>query len=165
MHAFEVWNTLSPELNHTILDSACLNNKKLYRHAVQDLAENLRRRPQFLLDLPRAERHKIFQPLLGLPNYYVLAQNLIMNWLVADESKMLAFFLDQLGIGHDGQGCVDNFPETVDAARLKAAVEALYGAFDAEKVTVYLKTFDAVSGCDWPGLKDLIREPKAAAQA
>jgi hypothetical protein len=165
MHAFEVWNTLSPGLNHQILDSACLNNKRLYRQVVDDMASNLRRRNKALLDMPRAERHKLFQPLLGLPNFYVLTQNLVMNWLVADESEMLASFLDQLGIEHDGEGCVDMFPETMDDGKLKAAVDGLYAAFPEEKVTLYLNTFDDVSGCNWAGLKDLIRQPKAAVQS
>lgn len=165
MHAFQIWASLSQPLQHEILESSYFNQKKLYRLLIQDMADVLRKRPILLQALPRKERHMLFQPILGLPNYQVLSQNLLMQWLVEDQSKMMAAFLDSLGIGHDGKGCVDSFPSEIDEARLKAAVEKLYAEFSEEKVTVYLRTFDVLSGADWPALNPLIRESAAVEAA
>ena len=158
MHAFQIWASLSQPLQHEILESSYFNQKKLYRMLVQDMSEVLRKRPILLQALPRKERHMLFQPLLGLPNYQVLTQNLLMQWLVSDQSKMMAAFLEGLGIEHDGKGCVDSFPDEIDQAKLKTAVEKLYTEFPEEKVTVYLRSFDTLSGANWPSLTPLIRE-------
>lgn len=165
MHAFQIWASLSQPLQHEILESSYFNQKKLYRLLIQDMADVLRKRPILLQALPRKERHMLFQPILGLPNYQVLSQNLLMQWLVEDQSKMMAAFLDALGIEHDGKGCVDSFPGEIDEAKLKAAVEKLYAEFPEEKVTVYLRTFDVLSGANWPSLNPLIRESAAVETA
>jgi len=161
MHAFQIWASLSQPLQHEILESSYFNQKKLYRILLQDMADALRKRPILLQSLPRKERHMLFQPILGLPNFQVLSQNLLMQWLVHDQSKMMASFLDSLGIEHDGKGCVDSFPEAIDEAKLKSGVEKLYADFPEEKVTVYLRTFDVLSGANWPALSPLIRETAA----
>jgi hypothetical protein len=159
MRAFEVWNDLSPALNHEILETAYRLQKKLYRRVIDDLAPQLRMRPQRLLDMPKVERHALFQPLLALPLMDVLSQNLLLHWLAQEAHPLMATFLNELGIAHDGKGCVEEFPATVDPARLAKAVETLYASFPAEKVTLYLRTFDSVSGCQWPGLTDLVQNP------
>jgi hypothetical protein len=156
MHAFEIWSKLSKELNHEILEVACLNEKRLYRHAVQDLSEALRRRPQMILELPRTARHELFQPLLGLPQYDVLGHNLIINWLRVEGESMLVTFLDEVGVGHDGHGCADEFPESMDAAKVEKACKALYEKFPAEKVSLYLQVFPNITGVDW-GVEKFIK--------
>lgn len=165
MHAFQIWASLSQPLQHEILEASYFNQKKLYRMLIQDMADALRKRPLLLQTLPRNERHMLFQPILGLPNYQVLTQNLLMQWLVADQSKMMAFFLEALGIEHDGKGCADVFPAEMDEDKLKAAVEGLYAGFPEEKVTVYLRTFNVLSGSDWPELAPLIRESVSSESA
>lgn len=150
MRAFQIWNDLSVNLNHEILESAYLNNKKLYRSLVDEMAKNLHQRSQKLLDTPRAERHIAFKGILLLPNFDVLTQNLLMSWLLHSESALMAAFLDELKIPHDGRGCVEELPEKVDDKLFSSAVAALYKKFDQEKVTVYLKTFDSVGGRNWP---------------
>lgn len=157
MFAHQAWSHLSPELNHEVLEAACLHEKKLYRRVVQEMAQNLRRRPQMLLEMPRRERHGLFQPLLGLPQFDLAAQNLIIVWLSETQAGMLVSFLDALGIAHDGKGYADAFPESVEPERLRAAVEGIYGAHDAGRVSLYLRVLDRISGVDWPGLENMIR--------
>jgi hypothetical protein len=149
MRAFEIWPKLSKELNHEILEAAYLSGKPLYRHAVQELSEVLRKRPQVVLGLPRAARHELFLPLLGLPQFDVLGSNLAINWLRASGVPMLAAFLDEVGVEHDGRGCSENFPGSVDAARVERACMALYGRFPAEKVSFYLQLFPRITGTRW----------------
>ncbi|MFH1066694.1 MAG: hypothetical protein V1746_02170 [bacterium] len=157
MRAYEIWGELSPSLNHAVLEAAYVHQKKLYRNLVQDAAQHLHQRPQRLLETPRNERHAQFQPLLASPAFYMLSQNLLLNWLLQSESAMMAAFLDALRIAHDGQGCASDFPEKIDDTLLTDAVAKLYEKFDAEKIRFYLKTFDSVAGVNWPSLQKLIR--------
>lgn len=157
MRAYEVWGELSPTLNHSVLEAAYTHQKKLYRNLVQDAAKHLHQRPQRLLEVPRNERHAQFQTLLASPAFYMLSQNLLLNWLLQSESAMMVALLDALHIPHDGQGCSSDFPEKIDDALLKEAVAKLYEKFDAEKVRFYLKTFDSVADVNWPSLQTLIR--------
>jgi hypothetical protein len=144
-------------LNHEVLDAACLHDKKLYRRLMNDMAANLRKRPQALLALPRTERHVLFQPLLGLPQFDVLAQNLLIVWLGATQKEMMAAFLDALSIRHDGNGYAEGFPESVEDGVLRTAVDGLYARFPAPAVSLYLGVMDRISGVRWPNLSGLVR--------
>jgi hypothetical protein len=158
MRAFEIWKDMSPSLNHEILECAYLNHKKLYKVLLEEMSANLRIRIQKLQELPRAERHTKFQSLLLLPHFDLVTQNLLLSWLASTQQEMMSAFLDELGIAHDGAGCVEEFPEKMEDAKLKKGVDTLYQKFDPEKVTIYLKAFDTVAGRTWPVAK-LIREP------
>jgi len=157
MRAYQVWTTLPGPLNHEIWQSVYLQDKKLYRLAVQDMAEALRKRPQALLELPREARHELFRPLMGLPQFDVLGHNLVIKWLGSTRQAMLVDFLDALGIPHDGNGCAEQFPETMTVARLKKAIAALYAKHDAPAVSLYLHLFPSICGVNWPGLADHIQ--------
>jgi hypothetical protein len=161
MFAHEAWKEVTPPLNHEVLEASYAHEKKLYRRLVQEMAQNLRKRPQMLLDMPRTERHALFHPLLALPHFDLTAQNLIIVWLSETQAPMMAAFLDALGIGHDGKGYADGFPDQMEAGRLKAAVDSLYGAFPADAVGLYLRVMDRISGVDWSELPGLVRAPKS----
>jgi len=156
MYACELWKDLTPELHHELLEAVYLNNKKLYRNIVGQMAKNLRSRPERLLETPRTERHLLFQPILALPQFHLITQNILMDWLRHTQTPLLVHFLDALGIPHDGTGCTDTFPSQLDDSKLPAAVESLYASFPKDHVTLYLKTFDAVTGVDCPKLQELV---------
>ena len=156
MHAYQIWKDLGPELNHEILDSACTENKKLYKQLLEEVSKALRVRPQKLLEASRKERHDRFHDLLGRPDFGILSQNLLMNWLDKSQRAMLVAFLDKLNLKHDGKGYVDEFPPTMDDVLLKKAVEHLYNTFEKEKVSTYLKTFDSIAACNWPLVEQLV---------
>ena len=149
MQTYELWTTLSPALNHEILDAAYRHDKRLYREVVREAGEALRKREQLLLEMPRAERHELFRPLLGTPGFSTQDNNLVINWLRRDGVPMMALFLDTLGIPHDGEGCVERFPESVDEARLTKACATLYEKFPADRVSFYLRLFPGLSGTEW----------------
>lgn len=152
----QAWGSIDPSLNHRIFESAYVGDKKLYRRAIQDLSANLRRRPKLVLEMPRAARHELFQPLMGLPVFEVLAQNLVIHWLKQDRADMVIAFLDALGIGHDGRGFVDDFPEKMPKAKLKSAMKNLLQDYPQEEVAFYLTIFDTLSGAQWEDLEELI---------
>jgi hypothetical protein len=158
MHAIEFWGTISPSLNQEILETAYLHEKKLYRRVVDDLAANLRKRPKMILEMPRAARHELFRPLLALPAFHLITQNLMIHWLATSQVALMNAFLDVLGIKHDGAGSVDAFPEKVEKSKLSAAVEKLYQDFESDKVTAYLSVFDSISGVEWADLNSLIKK-------
>jgi hypothetical protein len=160
MHATELWSTLSPALNHEILEVAYQNEKKLYRHVMDDVGPNLKIRAKMILETPRVARHELFRPFLQLPQFHVVTQNLMILWLATTQVPVMTAFLDSLGIKHDGVGSVDSFPKEMDATKLTKAVEELYGKFPEEKVTAYLSIFDTISGVSWVELPALIRAEK-----
>lgn len=162
MHAYEVWKDLSPTLHHDLLEATYLNNKKLYRTLVHDVAGNLRMRPEKLLSVSRVERHQLFHPILSMPQFHVFTQNVLMEWLRYTQRDTLVKFLDLLGIQHDSRGFSDAFPETMDNARLTQAVKELRAALPGEATELYLKTFDSVTGVSWSKLAELVSAPVPA---
>lgn len=162
MNAYQAWSTLSPDLNHAILETAYTGNKKLYRLLLDDMGKNLRRRVVALQMMPRRERHLLFRPILAQPQLHVIAQNLLMFWLAETQVPLMRQFLSALGIEHDEKGCAETFPEKVDSDQLAKAVAGLYEAYPEEIVTLYLSTFDVLSGRAWPELPPLIRASESS---
>jgi hypothetical protein len=72
---------------------------------------------------------------------------------------MLADFLDTLGIEHKN-GVVEDFPETVDEAKLNAAIDKLLEKYPQEKVLVYLNSFSAMNDAPWDSLTKRLQEDK-----
>ncbi len=149
MRISEVWSELTPELNHRVLEASYLHDKALYRRLNQEMAKGLGKRPKTILEMPRLERHSLYQPLLGMNIYMVLAQNLTINWLSYEATSLLTSFLDALGIEHDGKGCAEAFPEDVPKAKLVKAMKSLVDAGDKEGALFYLSIFPDISGIEW----------------
>jgi len=149
MQISTAWGELSPELNHRILECAYLNDKTLYRKLNRELSQGLRKRPKQLLEMPRRQRHELFQPLLSIPVYLVLAQNTAINWLTHDGNELMVTFLDALEIAHDGRGCSERFPDDVDEKKLTAAMEKLMQGENPEAAAFYLSIFPDISGTRW----------------
>ncbi|MEM1158205.1 MAG: hypothetical protein AAF649_00230 [Verrucomicrobiota bacterium] len=158
MRISEVWSELSPELNHRVLESGYLNDKTLYRKLNREMAKGLGKRPKGLLEMPRKERHALYQPLLGMPIYMVMAQNLTITWLSHEAASLLTTFLDQLGIEHDGKGCAENFPEEVSKAKLIKAMNSLMHESDKEGALFYLSIFPDISGVEWKAYDKALEE-------
>ena len=97
---------------------------------------------------------------LSRPRLEEASANLLRSWLLKSEQPLLSDFLDQLGIPHE-KGVVNEFPKTVDDARLTATVDFLLAKYPAEKVAVYLNTISATSGTNWANLETLLQnEPR-----
>lgn len=162
MRISEVWSELSPELNHRVLESGYLHDKALYRKLNREMAKGLGKRPKSILEMPRKERHGLYQPLLGMPIYMVMAQNLTINWLSNEATSLLTSFLDQLGIEHDGKGCAEDFPEEVPKAKLVKAMKSLVDAGDKDGALFYLCIFPDISGIEWKDYDKALEEVAAA---
>ena len=64
-------------------------------------------------------------------------------------------FLNALEIKNE-EGVVEDLPEAVDDAKLKAAVEGLLEKHPAETVVVYLHAFNEMNGANWANLKAML---------
>lgn len=86
-----------------------------------------------------------------------LAASLLVAFHLAARSRMLAAFLDALGIPHD-DGLIreGHRLEPPAAAALEAAVDRLFETFPAEEVGLYLASLLAVDSDTWGGLLPLL---------
>ena len=70
---------------------------------------------------------------------------------------MLATFLDNIGVTHDGHGGVDgDIPTVLDDAKVKAGTAALLESHPAEEVTVYLNLFQLQQPNGWAAITSVL---------
>lgn len=151
---------MPPALAQEVLDFVFTNDKPLYRAVLAGVAEAKRVRPVFLEKKPRAERNADMLSFLARPRLEDISANLLRGWLLKAQTAMIAGFLDQLGVAHK-EGVVEEFPETIDDAKLKDAVESLLAKYPRETVAVYLNTIKATSVPNWKNLEDMLStEPR-----
>ncbi|MEM6821885.1 MAG: hypothetical protein AAF558_08110 [Verrucomicrobiota bacterium] len=158
MRISEHWSELDEALHHEILETSYLHDKALYRRLNQEMAKGLRKRPKQLLELPRKERHQGYQPLLAMPIYAILTQNLCINWLGKNRTSLLVDFLDALGISHDGNGCAEQFPGEVKDSALKKAMTSVVKKHGENAAIFYLRIFPDISGIDWDSYDKVLEE-------
>lgn len=152
----ELMGFASPSLVQGILEFAFATDKPLYRAVLTAVADANRVRPAFLEKRPRAQRHVDMMAALTRPRMEEAAANLLRGWLVKSQKEMLGDFLNTLGIAHQ-DGVVEDFPESVDDDKLKAAVDLLLGKYPAERVIVYLHTVQATGGVQWANLEQMLQ--------
>jgi hypothetical protein len=152
---------MSPALAVRVIEFAHDDNKDLYRTALAAVAEAKKLRPSFFeRSTPRAARHKEMAVLLGRPRLEMISASLLREWLMKQQTPMLAAFMDALAIAHK-DGAVDDLPATVEDAKLTAAVENLLVKFPPEEVAVYLNAFYTMNQIQWPNLETMLKnEPR-----
>lgn len=146
---------MSPALAGEILAYTFESDKQLYRATLNAVAEARKVRPIFLERQPRTERHTAMAAVLSRPALELISSNLIRNWLVKKQNAMLVQFLDALQIKHEN-GVVETLPESMDDAKLQAAVDGLLAKFPPETVAVYLLAFNDMNEANWPNLKTML---------
>jgi len=150
---------MSPALAAEILTFVFETDKPLYRATMGAVAQARKVRPVFLERQPRAQRDATILATLTRPALDMVTGNLLRAWLLKKQNAMLVDFLDNLGITHK-EGIVEDLPETVEEAKLKAAVEVLLAKYPPEVVAVYLNAFKDMNEVDWPALKTLLETDK-----
>lgn len=143
-----------------IIEFSHTSDKKLYRAALDAVAQARKVRPVFLERQPPAERNATIAGSLGRPALAIAADTLIRNWLLKKHTTLLVDFLDALNIKHE-QGVVEDLPKSVEDAALKTAVETLLAKHPAEAVSVYLHAFNSMNAESWANLDVLLQsEPR-----
>jgi hypothetical protein len=148
----ELLGFMSPALANDILTFIFESDKPAYKAALAAVAEAKRVRPVFLERQPRDARHAAMLTALTKPQLDPAAGAFIRAWLVKKHVAMLMDFLNALEIKNEN-GVVEDLPDTVDDAKLKAAIELLLGKYPHEIVAVYLNAFNDMNAANWPNLK------------
>lgn len=157
MKSHQLFATISPELVTEILEYNFANDKKLYRAALDAVAQARKLRPIFLERQPRTERHATMAQTLTRPALELAADSLIRNWLLKKHSSLLTDFLDALKIPHE-KGAVENLPASVEDAALQAAVDGLLAKYPQQIVALYLHAFSDMNETRWANLDAVLEK-------
>src|SRR2546425_7538897 len=101
MTSHELFAAMPSALAVDILEFSHANDKKLYRAALDAIAQARKVRPVFLERQPRVERHVTMTESLGRPALALAADSLLRNWLLKKHTTLLIDFLDALHIQHE----------------------------------------------------------------
>lgn len=151
----ELLGFVSPALANEILEFARAEDKATYKTVLAAVAQARHLRPVFLERQERTARHVTMLATLTRPSQDLMAGTLLRAWLVQKQKPMLVDFLNSLGI-ENKDGVVEDLPDTMDDAKLKAAVDMLLARYPAEPVTVYLHAFNDMNEANWPNLKAML---------
>jgi hypothetical protein len=155
----ELLGFMSPKLALEILTYTFETDKAVYRATLNAVAEARRVRPVFLERQPKPQRHAAMLASLTRPGLEMITANLIRTWLLKKYKDMLCDFLDALGIAHK-DGVVEDLPDSVEDAKLNAAIDVLLGKYPREVVAVYLHAFQEMNEVQWTNLKTLLESDK-----
>lgn len=153
----ELFGFMPPALAGEILEHAHTHDRELYRATVTAVANIRKVRLVFLEKQPRKDRHLGMVAYLSRPGLEVASGTLLRGWLIKAHKSLLVDFLDGVGVPHR-DGLVDDLPETVDEAKLKATVDALLGKHSADVVKVYLHSFNSMNESQWKNLEQLLKD-------
>jgi hypothetical protein len=149
--AHELLGFMSPALSADILD---------HETTLAAVAQVRKVRPLFLQRQPRSERHVAMLATLSRPALEPAAAGLLRGWLLKKHGALLADFLNALDVPHK-DGVVEDLPQTMDDAKLRAAVDLALAKHPPEVVIVYLHAFYEMNEAHWPILKTMLEtEPR-----
>jgi len=157
MRAYQIMQGMSPDLGREMLvyfrDG---EHREVYTTTVSTLASQKKLRPVFIQKKPKDAQVDWMLKALGQRGADQVAEHLLQLWLMKEHQVILVDFLDGLGIEHDGDGAVEDLPETLEAGKVKSAVDALLAKHPAEPVAVYLHMFQLQSPGGWDALGEEI---------
>jgi hypothetical protein len=153
----ELLGFMSPSLANEILNWTFEAERATYKATLQAVADARKLRLVFLERQPRPQRHATMVTALNRPNLELVSGTLLRTWLVKKYKDMLVDFLNTLGLEHE-DGVVEGLPDSMDDAKLKAAVETLLGKYPHEVVAVYLNAFNDMNEANWENLKAMLQE-------
>lgn len=156
MKAHLIFQTISPATAENILGYFQNEEREAYRAAVGTLAGKRRLRPQFILKKTRADQAAWLAQQVRSPGTEEIALQLIQVWLFKGRTEMLKTFLDQQDIAHDGEGSVEDLPDTLDDEKLKKSIDALLEKWPGEEVAIYLILFNQQRTDGWDNLAKII---------
>jgi hypothetical protein len=156
----ELFAAIPVALATEILEFNHANDKKLYRAAIDAVAQARKVRPVFLERQPPGERYAVMISSLGRPAMAMAADTLLRSWLLKKHTALLVDFLDALNIKHEN-GVVEELPKFVEDVPLRTAVETLLAKHPAEAVAIYLHAFNSMNAESWTNLDALLQsEPR-----
>jgi phenylpyruvate tautomerase PptA (4-oxalocrotonate tautomerase family) len=159
MRSHEIFQQMSPALAAQIFTFMQMEQKPVYKAAIQGLANQRNLRGVFIERKPPAERFPWMQAALARRVSDSLASHLLQAWLLGANKQMLCDFLDAMEIKHEEDGTVEELPSAPPKEKIAAAVSQLLAKYPAETVAVYLHAFrDMDSAVQWPALDEILTE-------
>jgi hypothetical protein len=126
--------------------------------AVTAIASHMKFRTKSVLSLPLEKKARY---LATLPNVSdSVAARALVNFHLDRQRPMMGTFLDALGIAHDNGLITEENVAAPDPAKLRAAADALGGAYPADDVALYFSTLVSQDPDTWGALAEL---PQTAA--
>ncbi len=166
MKAQQLLQAIGPELSQQIVQYVQTDERPAYRALIQNLAQQRRLRPQFILEKSRPKQAEWLLAQLNLKVNDPIAEQLLQIWLLKSQGAMLTTFLDAVGIPHDGKGQVEDLPEEIAEDKAGAGIEALLAAYPPKQAALYLHMFQLQKPDGWEGLtKAIAARPDAQLQA
>lgn len=161
MRVHELIRRLDAEKVREILTWFREQERDVYRVTLSSLASQRNLRPVYVQRKTAAEQMAWMHKTLCLPAGAEVGEQLIQTWLMKARPEMLKQFLDRVGVEHDGEGAVDDLPDSLDADNVHAAVAGLLESFSSQDVAIYLHMFQRQSPGGWPALQQAIeRDPR-----
>jgi hypothetical protein len=164
MKSYQILGAMKPETANDVLEFAFSADKKLYRAALEAVAQARKLRMVFLERQPRTERNASMLSFLSRPALDVVSDNLLRAWLLKKHTGVLTDFLDALKIQHD-KGVVEDLPQNVDDAALSSAIDTLLQKHSPELVAIYLNAFNDMNEARWQNLDTRLKEDARLALA
>jgi len=132
--------------------------------ALGAIAQRIRFRLKSVFAMPLEKK---IQQLLALPLVSeAVAARLLVSYHLEHQRPMMGRFLDALGIAHEAGLIADESLTAPAPEKLRAAADAMAGAFPAEDVSLYFSTLLWQDPETWGGLADFpqVRDASAAPQ-
>lgn len=131
MKAYYIFQQADEETISNILDWMRNQERAIYRAAVRELGALKKLRPEFIQRKPLQEQFSFIKKMLSWKPSNEIGDHLLQVWLLRKHQGMLITFLNTLGIPHDGNGIVNELPETLDKEKLAKAVDELFEKYPA----------------------------------
>ncbi len=156
MKSYTIFQKSDDETVTNFLDWMRNQERGVYRAALRELGALKKLRPQYMQQKPLAEQYEWIKKMLAWKPAETIADHLLQVWLIRKHEQMLVSFIEKLGIAHNGHGVVDELPETLDAGKLKEAVDSLFASYPAGAVSIYLHMFQNQTEEGWPELQEIL---------
>lgn len=156
MKAYYIFQQADEQTISDILDWMRNQERAIYRAAVRELGALKKLRPEFIQRKPLQEQFAFIKKMLGWKPSNEIGDHLLQVWLLRKHQDMLITFLNNLGIPHDGNGIVNELPETLDKEKLTLAVDNLFEKYSPGVASVYLQMFQLQTDDGWNELADVL---------
>ena len=154
--AYYIFQQADEETISNILDWMRNQERAIYRAAVRELGALKKLRPEFIQRKPLQEQFSFIKKMLSWKPSNEICDHLLQVWLLRKHQDMLITFLNTLGIPHDGNGIVNELPETLDKEKLAKAVDELFEKYPAGVASVYLQMFQLQTEDGWEELAEVL---------
>jgi hypothetical protein len=159
MQAHELFQKIKPSIVEDMFSWFRAEDRALYKTALGSLATSRKLRLEFLQKKPVAEQIAWMHKTLQLKSSDMIGEHMLQVYFMKGHEALLVTFCDALEIQHDGKGQVEgDLPESLDADKLKEAVDALLDGNDPALVSLYLHTFNIQTPEGWVELSKVLEE-------